>query len=103
MTGSHFRGFVLWPQWTKRVQGPLPDRIPVATKGWLLSQIHLKWEWELAVLPAHFSQREVRDRDVGQHRLRRAPGQVRGSCGPGVGEGGQVDLQAGSLFAPPDP
>ena len=75
----------------------------MATKGWLLSQIHLKWEWELAVLPAHFSQREVRDRDVGQHGLRRAPGQVRGSCGPGGGAGGQVDLQAGSLFAPPDP
>ena len=58
MTGSHFRGFVLWPQWTKRVQGPLPDRMPMATKGWLLSQIHWKWEWGLVVLQPHFSQRE---------------------------------------------
>lgn len=47
----------------------------------------------------------VHDRDVGQHRLRRAPGQVRGCLGPGVGEKGQVDLQVGTLFAPlaPDP
>lgn len=69
MTGSHFRGFVLRPQWTKRVQGPLPDRMPMATKGRLLSQIHLKWEWGLAVLQPHFSQQEVHDRAVGQQGL----------------------------------
>ena len=39
----------------------------------------------------------------GPQGLRSAPGHVWGSGGPGVGEGGQVDLQAGSLFAPPDP
>lgn len=31
----------------------------------------------------------VHDRDVGQHGLRRAPGQVRGCCGPRVGEAGR--------------
>lgn len=45
----------------------------------------------------------VHDRDMGQHGLGRAPGQVTGCRGPGVGEGGQVDLQAGTLFAPPAP
>lgn len=41
----------------------------MATKGRLLSQIHLKWEWGLAVLQPHFSQQEVHDRAVGQQGL----------------------------------
>lgn len=32
----------------------------MATKGWLLSQIHWKWEWGLAVLQPRFFQWESR-------------------------------------------